>query len=345
MLPRLPAEWQTHRSCWLAWPTDKTEWGPELQTVQETFVALCYAIADFDKSTHTHRGELLEILVTNPQDEQLVHKRLRGLQFRTHKISYDDIWLRDTAPLFVSTKIGTSAVCPRFNGWGNKFRCSKDQRVSHQIAKAIGAPIVSAPWILEGGSIDVDGQGTAITTRQCLLHNNRNPSLNKQALENSIGRALGIHVFIWLSHGLQQDHTDGHVDTLARFVRPGVVVCMTPNPAGDPNHQALLDIAATLEQSYDARGEKLQVLRIPSPGSVKQRGTLLPASYLNFYIANRTVIVPTYGKDTDKEAVTMIAQQFPQRQTIGLNAQSLLTGGGTFHCITQPQFSNTVPYK
>jgi agmatine deiminase len=193
-------------------------------------------------------------------------------------------------------------------------------------------------WILEGGSVEADGQGTVLTTRQCLLNPNRNPGMGQADIEKSLRNGLGAEKVLWLEEGLLNDHTDGHIDTLARFIAPGVVVCMEAREGSDPNAATLDRIAADLAGFTDARGRKLQVLRIPSPGIVRDEGgELLPASFVNFYIGNRSVVVPTYGTPYDEAAVAGLALLFPGRRVLGRSARAILSGGGAFHCITQQQ--------
>jgi agmatine deiminase len=193
-------------------------------------------------------------------------------------------------------------------------------------------------WVLEGGSVDVDGEGTLLTTRQCLLHPNRNPSMDASSIEARLREALGVDKVLWLNEGLLNDHTDGHVDTIARFAAPGVVACMEPAKDDDPNEKVLREIAGELEEMTDARGRRLEVVRIQSPGRVESDdGQILPASYLNFYIGNRAVVVPTFGSPADEAAVRAIAGLFPTRRTVGIDARAILSGGGAFHCITQQQ--------
>jgi agmatine deiminase len=198
--------------------------------------------------------------------------------------------------------------------------------------------------VLEGGSVEVDGEGTLLTTRQCLLNPNRNPSLDEKAIETRLREALGVTKVLWLTEGLRNDHTDGHVDTIARFVGPGVLVCMEPADDDDPNAKVLLAIAAELESMTDARGGPLRVVRIPSPGLVPgEDGEPMPASYVNFYIANHAVVVPTYGSPHDDAAVAAIGRLFPSRRTVGIDARAILSGGGAFHCITQQVPSGARP--
>jgi agmatine deiminase len=210
-----------------------------------------------------------------------------------------------------------------------------DDRVAGHILKTMNIPNFEFNWVLEGGAIEVDGEGTCLTTKQCLLNPNRNPNMDQQAIEAGLKSALGIEKVLWLEDGLLNDHTDGHIDTIARFVAPHTVMCMQPSDRDDPNYQVLNDITSQLMSMTDAKGRKLDVIQIPSPSLVlDDDGEIMPASYLNFYISNDSVIIPTYGSANDDLAVQAIAKHFPTRKAIGLSAKHILLGGGAFHCIT-----------
>jgi agmatine deiminase len=333
-----PPEWAPHDAVWLAWPSAKDLWRDHLAGARRAFVAMCRAIADPDPSTGAPRGETIELLVPDEETRVAALRELGDLAPRTHLVPFGDIWLRDTAPIFVARGDETVAACFAFNGWGGKYVLPGDDRVAGRVASLAGVPSIEHAWVLEGGSIDVDGEGTVLTTRQCLLHPNRNPSLDLGAIETRLKHALGIEKVLWLTEGLENDHTDGHVDTIARFVAPGVVVCMEASDDRDPNAKVLRAVAAELGDMKDARGRALRVVGIPSPGRVTgEAGEIVPASYVNFYIGNRAVVVPTYGSPHDDAAVTGIARLFPSRRTVGIDARAILTGGGAFHCITQQQ--------
>jgi agmatine deiminase len=336
---RQPAEWKPHIACWLAYPYNAKEWGTPLAAAQQEFVALCQAIADIDPTTGEPQGEQLEVLAANFDVLEQARHALANVPTNFHLVPYDDIWLRDCAPIFVAHGDGqTAAVQFQFNVWGHKFELPQDEQVAAQIAKGTGLPVFEYPLVLEGGSVETDGEGTCLTTRQCLLNPNRNPNLDQATLEHFLKVALGYEKILWLDEGLINDHTDGHIDTLVRFVAPGVVICMVPRSKDDPNAAALKRIVAALSTMTDAKGRKLQVVTIPSPGTVlDDEGEVMPASYVNFYIGNRTVVVPTYGNKFDAPAVKAIAACFPTRRTVGLSAKAILTAGGAFHCITQQQ--------
>lgn len=336
----MPAEWEAHDACWLAWPHSQALWGNELAETQASFVKVCTAIADPDPATGQVRGEAVEVLVNDASDEAVAASALAHLAVRFRRVRYGDIWLRDTAPVFVrNTTHQVAAVRFSFNGWGGKYLFEHDDRVAARIAKQTGVTTFTIPWVLEGGSIEVDGQGTCLTTQECLLNPNRNPSMSRTAIETGLCNALGVERILWLDRGLLNDHTDGHVDTLARFVAPGVVVCMAPAGGDDPNAPVLDAVARDLASWCDARGRRLKLIHIPSPGRVCDReGGVVPASYVNFYIGNHVVVVPTYDVPNDDGAVEAIGRCFPDRRTIGVSARALVaSGGGAFHCITQQQ--------
>jgi agmatine deiminase len=299
---------------------------------------MCRAIADPDPETGAPRGERIELLVVDDDARRDAMRELEALGPRVHVIPYGDIWLRDTAPIFLLAESEVLAACFAFNGWGGKYVLPGDELVAGRVAAAAGVPKAVHEWVLEGGSVEVDGDGTLLTTRQCLLHPNRNSSLDEAAIEARLREALGVEKILWLTEGLLNDHTDGHVDTIARFVAPGVVICMEPRDDGDPNAKVLRAIAAELESMKDARGRALRVVRVPSPGRItSEEGEVMPASYANFYIGNRAIVVPTYGSPHDDAAVSAIARLFPSRRAVGIDARAILTGGGAFHCITQQQ--------
>ena len=328
---RQPAEWAPHSAVWSAWPSAADLWLEDLEPARAEVAALFKAIADSGK------GERLRILA-NGHEAVKSAKAALGADADVIPGVFGDIWFRDIAPIFVTRGSELQASCFQFNGWGGKYVLEGDDQVASFVAKTAGVTATEYKWVLEGGSIDVDGQGTALTTRQCLLNENRNPNLTQADIERNLREGLGIEKLIWLGDGLANDHTDGHIDNIARFVAPGVVVCMEPSGTSDPNRDALNAIIADLKAATDVNGRKLEVVTVPSPGRIEdEEGEIIPASSMNFYIGNTAVVVPLYGAPTDDAAVAAIAKLFPGRRTVGLSAKHVITGGGSFHCITQQQ--------
>jgi agmatine deiminase len=335
---RQPAEWAEHRAVWIAWPSHADLWEEALEPVREAWLEMARAVADVDPATGSARGERLEVLVPDERRETEARARMAGLPARFHRIPFGDIWLRDTAPVFVAGPEGVAAVSFAFNGWGGKWILEGDDLVSPRLALAARMRGFSFPWVLEGGSVDVDGQGTCLTTTECLRNPNRNPGMSAEELEAGLREALGAETVLWLSGGLRNDHTDGHVDNLARFVAEGVVVCMRPSGPDDPNADTLRTVERELRSFRDAAGRKLEVVTVPSPGLVPdETGAPRPASHVNFFVGNRAVVVPVFGGPSDDPALRALEALFPGRRVTGVAARDLLSGGGAWHCITQQE--------
>jgi agmatine deiminase len=324
MILHQPAEWAPHSAVWSAWPSHADLWEDNLQPAREQVAALFRAIYDGGK------GEQLNILVHGDEAQRSADIALDGTNHKLYRIPFGDIWLRDTAPIFVRDGLSIKAACFGFNGWGGKYKLPYDDGVSVAVAKASGLAMQQHEWVLEGGSVDVDGAGRVLTTRQCLLNKNRNAKLSQMDVEQRLEAHLGITQVVWLGDGLANDHTDGHIDNLARFVAPGHAVVPEARDADDPNR----DIYVAARKALEIAG--LTVSVIPSVGKLEnEAGELIPASYANFYISNSRVIVPTYGTKWDDAAISDIGKLFPGREILGLRANAVISGGGSFHCITQ----------
>lgn len=329
---RMPAEWAVHDAVWTAWPHDPEQWLEGLAAPRASLMAMVAAIVDVGPDG-APRGERVELLIRHDDDEAAARALLGaaavGVRFR--RTTYGDVWLRDTGPIFVARAGELAAARFRFDGWGGKYVMPGDTEVAAMVTTWAATPGASFDFVLEGGAVEVDGAGALLTTKQCLLGGARNPGLDQAALDARLRWALGATRVVWLDRGLINDHTDGHIDTLARFVAPGVVACMAP-AAADPNADALRGIHA------DLAAAGFEVVTVPSPGAVEDAsGTLLPASYMNFYIANTTVVVPTYGVAADDAAVAAIAALFPGRRAVPIDGKAVVVGGGAFHCSTQQQ--------
>jgi len=329
--PIVPAEWSPHRAMWLGFPSHAELWREDLAPAQDEVAALARALAG-------PGAERVRLMVAGDEAETAARARLDGVaNVEIVRALFGDIWVRDTGPIF---RDDGQAAGFRFNGWGGKYEMEGDDQVAAQIAAASGAPLLANDFVLEGGSIDHDGYGAVLTTRQCLLNPNRNPGWTEAAAEAALAASLGAKKVLWLGDGLRNDHTDGHIDNLARFVAPGVVACPISWGKGDPNAALYDETARLLSQMTDARGQTIQVVRIPSPGWIDgdDSSQPAPASHMNFIVANEAVIVPLYEDErAGAFALDAVQSLFPERKAIGLSSNAILTGGGSFHCITQQE--------
>ncbi|TCS05907.1 agmatine deiminase family protein [Caulobacter sp. BK020] len=331
MTPTVPAEWAPHRAMWVGFPSHAELWQEDLDQAQNEVAALARALAG-------PGGERVRLMVVGDEAEAAARARLSDTSVEIVRGQFGDIWLRDTGPIFVETAGGAVAAGFKFNGWGGKYQLEGDDIVAEQIAAASGAPLARNAFVLEGGALDHDGAGTVLTTRQCLLNENRNGDWDEARASAALAAALGAKKVLWLGDGLLNDHTDGHVDNLARFVAPGVVACPMAFGTDDPNAEVYAETARALASMTDSRGSPLQVVRIPSPGRIiDEDGEIIPASHMNFLIANEAVIVPIYAEESGAFAVEVIRGLFPERDVIGLASTAILTGGGSFHCISQQE--------
>jgi agmatine deiminase len=322
----IPAEWAPHKAIWTAWPSAADLWGEDLDPARAEVAAMIRALYDGGA------GDRVRVLAYGREAEASAKLAL-GASAEVLPGAFGDIWFRDIGPIFCRE----GALGFAFNGWGAKYQLPHDAEVAGQVARLAGAALKRFDFILEGGAIEMDGEGTLLTTRQCLLNPNRNADWDEAKAEAALKSALGVEKVLWLDEGLANDHTDGHIDNLARFVAPGRVVCQAPYGDDDPNAEVLDEIALSLAAMKDARGRKLDVVRMPSPGLVvDEDDDALPASHMNFVIGNSTVVVPIYS-DSGDDAVNALGELFPGRKLIGLSSNAILTGGGSFHCITQQE--------
>ena len=257
-----------------------------------------------------------------------------------HIADYADIWFRDYGPIFVVNRQTRQLAMTKwiFNSWGNKYEpLLKDNLIPYAMNESLRLPMFEPGIVLEGGSIDVNGQGSLLTSEQCLLNSNRNPGFSKEQIEKYLTDYLGATHFIWLKEGIEGDDTDGHIDDIARFVNPTTVLCAYQPDKNDPDHEVLKQNYELLGRATDQDGNKLTVIPLPVPGWVGDKNGRLPASYANFYISNTKVLVPTFGTENDQRALDVIQSVFPDRQVVGVNALHLVYGFGTFHCMSQQQ--------
>ncbi len=335
---RMPAEWEPHVATWLAWPHKRESWPGKFAPIPAVWVELVRALAPHE---HVH------ITVNDAHAADSVVAMLRGAQVpdqnvSLHLIPTDDAWARDHGPTFLTrrTAAGTelAAVHWMYNAWGGKYPpWDHDAVVPEHIAALLSIPRFEPGIVLEGGSIEVNGCGTVLTTEACLLNPNRNPQLTRADIEQYLRDYLGVRHILWLGDGIVGDDTDGHIDDLARFVDPCTVVTVLEDDARDENYQRLQDNYDRLRRMTDQDGRPLRVVPLPMPRALHYEGQRLPASYANFYIANGVVVVPTFDDPHDARALEVLQEVLPDRRVMGIRAVDMVWGLGAFHCVTQQQ--------
>jgi agmatine deiminase len=331
---RMPAEWEPHSAIWLAWPHDPTTFPDRVEKVEQTYVEIVRSI---------HESENVNLFVKN----QAMKRKAIGMfkqagidiaNVRFFVFDYADVWFRDYGPTFIANQEELAMVRWGFNAWGCKYdELLKDRLIPQVMNRKMRLKCFEPGIVLEGGSIDVNGKGALLTSEQCLLNRNRNPTLGKADIEQTLKDSLGVSHFIWLKKGISGDDTDGHIDDLARFVNPSTVVCAYEQNEGDENHAALKENYEILQQSTDQDGCKLKVVKLPMPCALGDEEFRLPASYTNFYIGNKTVLAPVFNQENDKKALSILQGLFPQRRAVGIDCSDLIYGFGAIHCISQQQ--------
>ena len=336
---RMPAEWEPHAATWLTWPrSDGISFPDKYDTVPPVYAEFIRALTPVEE---------VNINVWNADMEAWVRELLR--KYRTplervrfqHFPSYEP-WCRDHGPIFLVRETGgkreRAIVDWGYNAWGNKYPpYDLDDAVPQHVAKLRGLTLFSPKMVLEGGSIEVNGHGTLLTTEACLLNPNRNPQLSKQQIEQNLKSYLGVTNVLWLGDGIVGDDTDGHIDDLTRFVNPMTVVTVLEDDPADANYGVLQDNLKRLRGLRDQDGRLLRVVELPMPGMLEYQGQRLPASYANFYIANQVVVMPTYRHPNDAKALAILQKEFPERRVIGIDSTELIWGLGSFHCISQQE--------
>jgi agmatine deiminase len=336
---RMPAEWHPHRSTWLTWPKDPETWPGRVTQVEDIYLEMISALTPY---------ETVDLLIDDQETEESIRRRCRfpgaaNIQF--HHIQTVDSWIRDYGPNFLLGPNGEGAFNDWiFNAWGNKYEALKqDDDIPRQLERTLQLPRFSPGIVMEGGSIEVNGTGCVLTTEQCLLNPNRNPQLDRSEIEQYLKDYLGVTKVLWLGEGIVGDDTDGHIDDIARFVAPNVIVCALEDDTHDANYEILQDNLARLKSMTDANGRSFEIVTLPMPGVVGGTSTStrdldrLPASYANFYIANNVVLLPVFGHANDNRAVETLQRVFPNLRVIPINCEPLVWGMGTIHCITQQQ--------
>lgn len=332
----MPAEWELHEATWLSWPhRDGISFPGSYDRVIPTFVKMVEALAE---------SEIVRINVRDKEQESEVRRLLNGTppeRVEFFHIPTNEPWCRDHGPIFLKRRQNPTLAIVDFgyNAWGWKYPpCDDDDEVPTKIGKALGIEVFdSGDFILEGGSIDVNGEGALLTTESCLLNENRNPDLDKKDIEQRLKDYLGVHTIIWLGDGIEGDDTDGHIDDLTRFVAPNTVVTVIEEDESDENHDALKANLERLQSVQLKKDEPLEIHTIPMPSKIIRDGQRLPASYANFYVANEVVLLPVFGERNDAWAESVMKEVFPTRRIVPIDCRELIWGLGAFHCLTQQQ--------
>lgn len=332
---RMPAEWRRHQATWISWPHKEASWPGKFEPVPPIMAKLVAALVP---------SETVRINVNDEAMAADVKRRLaaEGVQsgYVLHPFPTNDAWCRDHGAIFVirevTGRIELAATRWGYNAWGGKYGpWDKDEQIPRLMARELGVPLFDGGMILEGGSIDTNGEGVLVTTEQCLLNPNRNPHLTKAEIEDRLRAFLGVEKILWLGEGIAGDDTDGHVDDITRFVGPRTIVTAVEEDPRDENYAVLQDNLKRLRTMTDANGRPFEILALPMPGPVVYEGQRLPASYANFYIANDVVILPTYRHSNDTRAQELLQRVFPTRRIVPIDSWDLIWGLGAFHCLTQ----------
>jgi agmatine deiminase len=335
----MPAEWHPHDATWLSWPKDPETWPDRVPQVERIYLQMIAALAPY---------EIINLLVDDDETEQTVRERCGpaiAASIRFHHLQTVDAWVRDYGPNFLLGPEGELAYNDWiFNAWGNKYaELKKDDSIPSRLEPILKLRRFSPGIVMEGGSIEVNGAGCVLTSEQCLLNPNRNPELSQAEIEQHLQDYLGVTKVLWLGEGIVGDDTDGHIDDLARFVAPDVIVCAVEEDRMDANYEILQDNLARLRSMTDESGRAFEIVTLPMPGIVDGESTAardlerLPASYANCYIANSVVLAPVFGHANDARAVETLQHLFPTRQVVPINCEPLVWGMGTIHCVTQQQ--------
>jgi agmatine deiminase len=339
----MPAEWAPHRATWLSWPHNRETWPTSLEKVRAAWIQMVCALTP---------REQIELLVNDDAAERNVSARLNKAgalleNVRLLKIPTVDVWMRDYGLTFLTRGSNDQPLAGNdwiFNGLGGKYTAyEEDDRVAREIAALLKIPIFEHDIILEGGSIEVNGAGTCLTTEQCLLNKNRNPHLNRGQIEERLRDSLGVSHFIWLGEGIAGDDTDGHIDDIARFVDPTTVVCVLEADSKDDNYGRLQENYERLQSATDQNGKQISVVTLPCPRPIYSEEARLPASYANFYIANEIVLVPIFDDPNDAKAVGILQELFSPRKVVGLRCTEVVAGLGAIHCVTQQEPATILP--
>lgn len=332
-----PAEWQSHAATWMGWPFDDDYWEGQLEAARQDYASLVSTIAGY---------ETVRLICNDDDCEADARSHLGQNPANIHFVNFpvDDVWLRDSGPLFIRNPQGHIAISDwRFNAWGDKYRWEKDQHVPRYIAEKLGTFRFAVDVVMEGGALDINAQGICLTTRQCLLNPNRNPHLSQSDIETALKQQLGLQQIIWLNEGLEGDKTDGHIDTITRWASDSLIITSICEDKSDSNYAPMQENLTTLQLLRQTNDMPYGIVELPLPRKRLDLGDeRLPLTYANFYIGNGFVVVPQYDDINDDIALNILRDTFPDHDVIGLPSLGIITGGGSFHCITQQQPSGAV---
>lgn len=335
---RMPAEWEKHEATWLSWPKDPITWPDRVNAAQEVFCQMISALTPHEKVHLLVDSEEVELELK----QKFASRDIVMPSLIFHRLKTVDSWIRDYGPNFiVKESKGKKTLAYNhwiFNAWGNKYESLKqDNAIPAQLQNYLKLEMFEPGIVLEGGSIDVNGCGSLLTTEQCLLNHNRNPQLTKIEIEEILKHQLGVEQILWLGEGIAGDDTDGHIDDITRFVSENTIVTVIEEDKQDPNYQPLQDNLKRLKLMKNLDGKPFEIVTLPMPGAVESDEGRLPASYGNFYIANNVVLVPIFKHAHDELALTTLQKLFPKRKVIGIDCRDLVWGMGAIHCVTQQQ--------
>ena len=336
---RMPGEWEQHSATWLAWPNDDDYFEDKIKNIEKIYLEIV---------KNLHRDELVKLLVLNKEKEEIVKKQMTEVGIDLAKVifyyaDYFDVWIRDYGPMFVKNNTEITWVKWNYDGYGGKFpELLPDNKVFFDLQNSINSKMISTDIALEGGAIDSNGVGTVLTTEECLLEN-RNKEKNKEGNNLFLKNLIGANNIIWLKKGLLNDHTDGHIDEIARFVSPSKILCAYEDDKENENYERLNENYEILKNAQDQEGNKFEVIKLPMPhmnyeeGDKEHHGKQAPVSYTNFYIGNKNVLVSIFNDENDTKAMEIIKSCFLDRGVVGIDCRDLIYGGGAIHCITQQE--------
>lgn len=336
---KMPAEWEAHEATWLAWPNDDDYFSIRLENIKKTYLKIISLL---------HKDELIKLVVLNQKMEDevsslLIENKVDLYRIIFYQSDYVDVWMRDYGPTFIKNGDKKAFIKWHYDCYGGKFpELFKDNNIFLNLKKKIGLEMHSVDMAMEGGAIDVNGAGTILTTEECLVLN-RNPKKTKEETEIILKEAAGASNIVWLNKGLLNDHTDGHIDEVARFVSSSKILCSYEDDTNDENYERLKENFEILENAVDQNGKKFEVVKLPMPhmnyedGDKEHSGKKAPVSYANFYIGNKTILMSIFNDVNDKKAISIIKSCFPGREVVGIDCTDLIYGGGAIHCITQQE--------